>query len=158
MVPLLSMKEEPRMEPSLGLIFPQFAFCVKVCSAKGETSAFWKPGLTKPKLRGQTCATVNRFHTLEGSVPTVDVRPSTSSTLAFFRDLPALSVLPNCTWCFPSLVPNCLVSWIFYCNFLCLIYFKVAKCFHKERAVKLFRNEEDSKTSVSFVSVLGSAW
>lgn len=84
--------------------------------------------------------------------------PAHPSTLAFFRDLPALSVLPICTWCFPQLVPNCLVSWIFYCNFLCLIYFKVAKCFHKERTVKLFRNEEDSKTSVSFVSVLGSAW
>lgn len=153
------MKEKPRVELSLMLVFPKFYFWVKMCSASRDTSAFWKPGLTKPKILGKPCATVKRFHTLEGTMPTVDVRPSTSLHFSIFSGTcQPLSVLPICTWCFPQLVPNCLVSWIFYCNFLCLIYFKVAKCFHKERTVKLFRNEEDSKTSVSFVSVLGSAW
>lgn len=50
-------------------------------------------------------------------------------------------VLPYGMWCFPQLVPNYVVSRRFYCNFLCLIYLKVAKCFHKERTGKSLRKK-----------------
>ena len=115
-----------------------------MCSASGESPAPWKLGLSRSENARTNLRRRQQIHTLEDTVPFGDVR-ATSFHLSVFQGPARPSVLPICTWCFPQLLPNCLVSWIFYCNFLCLIYFKVAKCFHKERAVKLFRNEKDIK-------------
>lgn len=133
-------------------------FFQNIVLSRADNATSQKPGLPRQKMPRHTSAmSMDWFHTHEGTVPSVDVLPCTSLHASIFQRSANSSVLSICTCCFPQLVPNCLVSRIFYCNFLCLIYFKVAKCFHKERTVKLFRNEEDSKTPVSFVSVMGSA-
>lgn len=155
-VPLLSMKEKPRVELSLVLFFQNILFLSKSGLSKWRELSYRKARthqtrrcqgkLMPPSVDFTLCKALCQLPMCSSAQP---------STLASFRDLPVLSVLPVCTWCFPQLVPNCLVSWTFYCNFLCLIYFKVTKCFHKERTVKLCRNEEDSKTPASFVFCFG---
>lgn len=160
LVPLFSMKEKPRAELPLALVLQIILLFHKSMPSKWREldslaaqvyQALCCQDAWVPQSRGTSLSS-------EGTRPIVDVHISAHPFPWTFSACQPLCVLPICTWCFPQLVPNCLVSWIFYCNFLCLIYFKVAKCFHKERTVKLFRNEKDSKTPVSFVSVWGSAW
>lgn len=101
-VPLLSMKEQPGVELTLALFFQNILHISKSVLSKGRSKALWKPRLAKPEILGQTCATVNRIHTLEGTMPIVDVHPSTSLHLAFFRDLSAPLCLAHLYVMFPS--------------------------------------------------------
>lgn len=154
--PLLSMKEKPRVALTLVLVSPNILLLSKSVLSKWgslrslEARTYHQTRGCQGKLVPQSIDSHSWRHCANCWCASRHIPP-----LKHFQGPAGSSALPICTWCFPQPVPNCLVSWIFYCNFLCLIYFKVAKCFHKEKTVQLFRNE-DSKTPVSFVSVLGS--
>lgn len=138
-LPLLSMEEKPGVRLLLTQSCQHIWLVGEMGSAGKDHLLLWKTKSPYQKAPAHTPA--GQWGCLLGGITIVTVLSCTDLLELLSGTQHLLSALPYGMRCVPQLVPNYSVSGRFYCNLLCLVYFKVAKGFHKERTVRLPRRK-----------------